>query len=142
MNLRLPAIAAAAPERIGAAAPGNAHTVLIVEDNDDERETLRVALELAGHRVIHAASGQAALAEMRRARPSVAFIDIGLPDMDGYALARSMRSQHDGPLALFALTGYAAAADVERAKQAGFDRHLTKPVEVNELAAIVSHAVS
>jgi CheY-like chemotaxis protein len=101
-----------------------------------------MALELHGHRVVYAGDARTALEEVRRTRPSVAFIDIGLPDMDGYDLAREIRARHDGEVALFALTGYGAAADVQRAAEAGFRRHLTKPVPVNELAALIEGAVS
>jgi CheY-like chemotaxis protein len=101
-----------------------------------------MALELHGHRVLQAADGPSALAELRSGRPSVAFIDIGLPGMDGYELARAIQAQCDGQMTLFALTGYGAPADARRAREAGFARHLTKPVEVNELAAIVARAVS
>jgi CheY-like chemotaxis protein len=62
--------------------------------------------------------------------------------MDGYELARAIRAQHDDRVALFALTGYGSAADAQRARQAGFMQHLTKPVAINELAAIVARAVS
>jgi CheY-like chemotaxis protein/anti-sigma regulatory factor (Ser/Thr protein kinase) len=141
-TVRLPALAAGAGS--ASAEPGaiEPRTVLIVEDNDDERESLRLALEQHGHRVLHAGDARSALAEIRSGRPSVALIDIGLPGMDGYALARAIRSQHDGTLALVALTGYGAPADVDRAREAGFALHLTKPVEANQLAAIVSRAVS
>jgi signal transduction histidine kinase len=120
---------------------GPARTVLLVEDNADERETLRVALELHGHRVLQAGDAHSALAVLRTGHPSVAIIDIGLPGMDGYGLARELRSRHN-ELALVALTGYGTVADARRAKEAGFQRHLTKPIEVAELAAIISRAVS
>ncbi len=75
--------------------------------------------------------------------PRVALVDIGLPGVDGYALAREVHARFDGAApALIALTGYGADEDVRRAKEAGFARHLTKPVEVAELAAIVSRTVS
>ena len=141
-TVRLPAIHAVARAQPAAASHGAQRTVLIVEDNADERETLRMALELHGHRVVQAGDARSALAEVRRSRPSVAFIDVGLPDMDGYALARAIRAEHPGNVALFALTGFGTAADVRQAQEAGFRQHLTKPVEVNELAAIVSRAVS
>ncbi len=141
-TVRLPAMHAAPPAQAPEGAGGVQRTILVVEDNDDERESLRMALELQGHRVLQAADAPGALAQVRSARPSVAFIDIGLPGIDGYELARAIRAQYDGRIQLFALTGYGAPADVQRARDAGFAQHFTKPVEVNELAAIVSRAVS
>jgi signal transduction histidine kinase len=118
-------------------------TVLLVEDNVDERETLRVALELHGHRVLQAGDARSALEQIRSGHPSIALIDIGLPGMDGYHLAREIHSSVDGKKpVLIALTGYGSAEDARRASDAGFVTHLTKPVEVSELAAIVSRAVS
>jgi len=70
----------------------------------------------------------------------VAVIDIGLPGMDGYGLARRIRSEYNGRIALVALTGYGAEQDVRRAQEAGFEIHLTKPVDPADLAALVSGA--
>ncbi len=143
-TVRLPATAA--PATAGTAAGltvRNAQTVLVVEDNADERESLRVALELHGHRVLQAWDARSALEAIQRGQPHVALVDIGLPGVDGYALAREVRARFNGAApALIALTGYGADEDVRRAKEAGFARHLTKPVEVAELAAIVSRTVS
>ena len=141
-TVRLPLSASVSDRAAEFLKAGARCTVLVVEDNTDERESLRVALELHGHRVLHAGDAEAALAKVRSEKPSVAFIDIGLPGMDGYGLARELRSAYDGEVALVALTGYGSAEDARRAKEAGFVRHLTKPVEVSELAAIVSRTVS
>jgi CheY-like chemotaxis protein len=137
--VRIPAIAAAeqAPRK-PAARKARPQQILVVEDNDDARESLRVALELEGHRVLHAADAPSALEQIRRAKPPVAIIDIGLPGMDGYALARAIRSEVDGTIRLIALTGYGTSADVRRALDAGFDSHLTKPVDIADLAGIIS----
>jgi signal transduction histidine kinase/CheY-like chemotaxis protein len=141
-TVRIPTVVAPVATEPAAAARASAQTVLIVEDNEDERESLRMALELEGHRVLQAADARSALAEVRAGKPNVAFIDIGLPGADGYALAQAIRAEHGERVALFALTGFGAPADVQRARQAGFRAHLTKPVAVNELAAIVARAVS
>jgi signal transduction histidine kinase len=138
----IPAIDAPPAPQEAAAAASAPCTVLVVEDNEDERESLRLALELCGHRVLQAPDAPSALAALQRERPAVALIDIGLPGMDGYDLARAIRARHDAGIRLFALTGYGSPADARRALEAGFARHLTKPVEVNELAALVSHALS
>ena len=141
-TVRMPAVAPPVATETAAAVRVSAQTVLVVEDNEDERESLRMALELEGHRVLQAGDARSALAEVRAGKPSVAFIDIGLPGADGYALAQAIRAEHGERVALFALTGFGAPADVQRAREAGFRAHLTKPVAVNELAAIVARAVS
>jgi signal transduction histidine kinase len=121
---------------------GASRTVLVVEDNADERETLRVALELHGHRVLQASDARSALEQIASGRPSIALIDIGLPGTDGYELARQVQARFDGAKpVLVALTGYGSEEDARRAQKAGFVRHLTKPVEVADLAAIVSRTV-
>ena len=134
-TVRLPAVAAAAqPERPAAAAdPTIARAILVVEDNDDERDSLRVALELRGHSVLHAADGLAALEVLRRHRPPAAILDIGLPGMNGYELARQARLAFGPEVRLIALTGYGGKSEERQAKQAGFDVFLTKPVDMAEL---------
>ena len=143
-TVRLPAIEPARTSDPGdAPKPGVARTVLIVEDNVDERETLRMALELHGHRVLQAGDAPSALEQIAAGRPSIAFVDIGLPGADGYELAREVRARFDGPRpVMVALTGYGSEEDARRARDAGFVRHLTKPVAVSELAAIVARTVS
>ncbi|MEA3191697.1 MAG: hypothetical protein QOD26_30 [Betaproteobacteria bacterium] len=115
----------------GPAAPGR--DILIVEDNADARETLRRLLELQGHRVRVAAEGMAALETMRSAPPEVALVDIGLPGMDGYELARRVRASGTKRILLIALTGYGLAEDRRRTAEAGFDLHLVKPVDYEKL---------
>ncbi len=111
--------------------PGAALQVLIVEDNRDAAESLRMLLELQGYRVAVAHTGGAALESARRLRPDLVLCDIGLPGgMDGYAVARALRADSFPPsLRLIALTGYGQEEDQRRAYEAGFDRHLTKPVD-------------
>ena len=139
-TVRLPAIAGRAPaeERIAPAPAGPAETILVVEDNADARESLCLALELRGHRVLPAADGLAALEVMERERPRVAVLDIGLPGMDGYELARRMRAALGDAIVLVALTGYGAARDGDEAVKAGFDRHLIKPVDVEALLRVLA----
>ncbi len=139
-TVRLPAIAGppAAADRRAPAAAGPAETILVVEDNADARESLCLALELRGHRVLPAADGAAALEVLERERPRVAVLDIGLPGMDGYELARRMRAAMGDAIVLVALTGYGAAQDGAEAAKAGFDRHLIKPVDVEELVRVLA----
>ena len=110
--------------------PARACRVLLVEDNADSAESLRTLLELSGYTVEVATDGPSALAAARTFRPEVVLCDIGLPgDMDGYALASALRRGTDGRPYLIALTGYGQPADRDRALEAGFDRHLTKPAD-------------
>jgi CheY-like chemotaxis protein/two-component sensor histidine kinase len=108
---------------------------LVVEDNDDAREMLRTLLELDGHTVYEAANGIAALASALEHRPDIAIVDIGLPEMDGYEVARRLRASESlKGIKLIALTGYGQADDARRAHEAGFDLYIVKPVEPERLA--------
>jgi signal transduction histidine kinase len=106
--------------------------VLVVDDSVDACEMLRAVLERAGHYVAMALDGPSALQAASTFEPQVGILDIGLPGMDGYELARQLRRSH--PLIrLIALTGYGQPADAQTAERAGFDRHCTKPVEIASL---------
>ena len=112
--------------------------VLVVEDNRDVRDMLRLQLEMDGHDVEEAGDGQAAVRMATRMKPDVALVDIGLPILDGYEVARRIRnSAEGGAIRLIAVTGYAQPDDVERAKQAGFDEHLAKPVDPTTLSLLL-----
>ena len=104
--------------------------ILIADDNRDAADTMGMLLELGGHEVIVAHSGNQALELGRQRRPDVVILDIGMPDLNGYDVARTARNEEWGKSAyLIALTGWGQAEDKERARLAGFDRHLTKPVD-------------
>jgi CheY-like chemotaxis protein len=134
LTVRLPAIAAPRDARSAAvSAPTAARDILIVEDNPDARESLRRLLELQGHRVRVAAEGRSALAAIRAAAPEVALVDLGLPGMDGYELARLIRAEARRRILLIALTGYGAPEDRRRSAESGFDLHLVKPLDGEEL---------
>jgi len=115
--------------------------MLVVEDNPDAAESLLMLLELKGHRVTTAPDGMAALAAMRAQRPDVLLVDIGLPGIDGYEVARRIRRdpQLGHPL-LVALTGYGLEEDRQRALAAGFDQLLVKPVDLGLLEAVLARA--
>jgi len=136
----IPAPAAAAAVVAGPAAAPRGRDVLIVEDNADARAALCELLEIAGHRVRAESDGPSGLAAALAAPPEVALIDVGLPGIDGYEVARRIRAAGNGgsrPL-LIALTGYGAPEDRQRALDAGFDRHLVKPVDWPTLATILT----
>jgi PAS domain S-box-containing protein len=113
--------------------------ILVVEDNRDAAESLGMLLDLSGHRVELAYSGQEGLDAARRFRPDVAICDIGLPGgMDGYDLARALRACKEAAGArLIALSGYGQDEDKRRAREAGFDEHLTKPVDPGALIKLL-----
>ncbi|HEX4927898.1 MAG TPA: response regulator, partial [Burkholderiales bacterium] len=120
-------------------APAARKRVLVVEDSDDIRETMRLLLSQWGHEVAIAASGEDGLEHITRERPDVAIIDIGLPGMSGYELAQRIRAMPDASaMRLIALTGYGQPADGERAREAGFDEHLLKPLAPQLLRATVA----
>lgn len=125
-----------------ATAPLTAQRVLLVDDNEDAAVTSAALLRQIGHDVHVAHSAAEALALGRRHAPAVAILDIGLPDMDGYALAAALREEAGAaPLRLVALTGYGQKADVERARAAGFDVHLTKPASADDLRRALAPAI-
>lgn len=111
--------------------------VLVVEDNLDSAETLEQIISMWGHEVRLAHDGAGALRLAREFRPQVILLDIGLPDMDGYAVAHRLRGEDLGGDVLVALTGYGEAQDRARAREAGFDRHLTKPVAPDALQGLL-----
>ena len=130
-TVRLPAVPDAenARPRKAWAAPVRPLRILIVEDNDDVRTMLGRALAIEGHHVREARDGATGIAMAAAERPDAALIDIGLPDVDGYEVARRLRADDAaGRTALIAVTGYGQQEDQRRARDAGFDVHLTKPV--------------
>ena len=116
-----------------------ARHILIIEDNDDTRQMLHEALAFSGHDVREARDGTTGLALAAQAPPDVALIDIGLPGMDGYEVARRLRAAPGGRrVGLIAITGYGQAEDQRRAYEAGFDAHLTKPVAPERLRQVMA----
>jgi CheY-like chemotaxis protein len=115
--------------------------VLIIEDQPDAREALRSVLELDGHLVEEAADGEEGLQRLLAWRPDIAFVDLGLPRLDGYGIARAVREMPGGGrLFLVALTGYGQREDRRRVVEAGFDLHLVKPVEYEQLLRALADA--
>jgi CheY-like chemotaxis protein len=144
--VRLPALAAAAPPegprdaepRSERRADGGARCVLVVDDNADAKDSLARGLALLGYEPVTASDGPEALALAMTRRPSIALLDIGLPVMDGYELARRLRATADlGCLKIVALTGYGLAADRARALAAGFDEHVVKPASLEVIQEVI-----
>ena len=112
--------------------------VLVVEDNTDSRELLESLLKLEGYEVLAAPDGIQGYEAIVSQQPDVALVDIGLPGMDGYEVARKVRAKlHDRPIQLVALTGYGRAIDREKVFAAGFNEHLVKPVDPTDLARVL-----
>jgi CheY-like chemotaxis protein len=122
--------------------PRGARRVLIVEDQDDAREMLRVLIESAGHIVLEEVDGTSAVRAIEREHPDIAFIDIGLPAMNGYEVARSVRQNRSlDDVVLVALTGYGRDTDIQAANAAGFDAHVTKPADFHLIDEILARKI-
>jgi len=139
--VRLPLAAAPARVEVVPAAAPRSHRILVIEDNLDAAESLRLALELEGHEVAVAHDGPQGIARARELTPEVVLCDIGLPGMDGYAVAKALRRENGlRDTLLVALTGYALPEDERRAAEAGFDAHLTKPATVEGVQEVMGRA--
>jgi PAS domain S-box-containing protein len=112
--------------------------VVVVEDNEDVREMMKELLEDMGHEVELASDGLSGAAKLMALRPDVALVDVGLPGIDGYEVARRVRaSLEGGALYMVALTGYGGAEARAQAREAGFNLHLSKPVQISDLIRIL-----
>jgi CheY-like chemotaxis protein len=132
--------ASVVPARLGVRvhAAGSARRVLVVDDNEDAAESLADFLRMLGHGVDVAYDGPSALAKIGASAPDVVFCDIGLPGMSGYDIARAVRANGIDRVQLVAISGYVRAEDVKRALETGFDRHLAKPPDPDEIARVLA----
>ncbi len=139
----VPSSATDGPSPTGATRPGGAATggprrVLVIEDNADAAESMQEMLQLAGYEVAVAYDGPDGVARARTFRPDVVFCDIGLPGLDGFAVARTLRADASAAgTRLVALSGYALPDDVQRAAEAGFERHIAKPASFEKLMDVL-----
>jgi signal transduction histidine kinase len=130
--------AAALDSDAGAEAVQVRRRILVADDNSDALESLATLLELSGHEVFSAANGALALESAERHLPEVALLDIGMPKLDGYEVARRIRAQPWGRrITLVALTGWGQESDRRRSGEAGFDSHLVKPLDLDKLTALL-----
>jgi CheY-like chemotaxis protein len=112
--------------------------ILVVDDNADAADSLAMLLQLAEHETVTAYSGPEAIEAARREKPNAVFLDIGLPGMSGYDVARAMRADPAlAGVALVALTGWGSDNDQQRATEAGFDYHLTKPAGIEQVYEVL-----
>jgi signal transduction histidine kinase len=145
VTVELPQMPAPAQAASPAGAPSapSPRRILIVEDSRDSRDMLRYLLERAGHEVHEAADGPSGVDAILKVRPDIALVDVGLPGLDGYEVARRVRAALAGrAVRLVALTGYGLPEDHRRSQEAGFDAHLVKPVDPARLAAVLAVPVS
>jgi len=143
--IRLPVLtqSSPAPARvIQAVPPEHPHVrrrILVVDDNLDSAESMTMMLKLSGHDVAMAHDGLEAVKLAREFQPDVALLDLGMPKLDGYEAARSIREQSWGQdMMLVALTGWGQAEDKRRSREAGFDAHLVKPIDFDALEELVA----
>jgi len=147
-TVRLPAAAPAAselppPAPLSGAAPTAGLRVLVADDNVDFAESLQTAFEMVGIEVSTVADGRSALAAAQARPPDIAILDIGMPGLNGYDLARALRSDPATTgIVLFAVSGWGQASDKALASQAGFDRHFVKPVTLETLLGAMAEAVA
>jgi CheY-like chemotaxis protein len=115
--------------------------ILIVDDNADAAEMMGDILRSEGHDVAVAHDGAAGLQQFGQFHPELAILDLGLPEIDGYSLARQVRAEPEfRTTPLIALSGYTQAEDIERSREAGFTHHLAKPADWKRLEAIIASA--
>jgi CheY-like chemotaxis protein len=141
-SVRLPMVAALheAPVREAPAPAAEPRRVLVADDLADAAEMLRLMLDSRGHEVRVANDGAQAIAIAKEFRPDIALLDIGMPRVDGYEAAREIRRALGTGIVLVALTGWGQEEHRQRAREAGFDHHLTKPAEPEELEALIKSA--
>ncbi|MDF3009833.1 MAG: response regulator, partial [Burkholderiales bacterium] len=122
-------------------APRRLHKILLIEDNDDARRTLSLALQMSGHQVYAAPDGKAGIETADAVDPEVAVIDIGLPGINGYQVGEDLRRKpaHEA-MVLIALTGYGQPDSLRRARDAGFDEYITKPIDPDRLMRLIDVA--
>lgn len=123
--------------------PGGGRRVLVADDNEDSCETMAMLLEALGNEVRVAHDGAQAVEQAGDFRPHVALLDIGMPRVDGYEAARRIRAEEWGKaIVLVALTGWGQDEDRRRSQEAGFDRHLIKPVDIEALQRVLAATVA
>ncbi len=117
----------------------SAQRVMIVDDNEDAAEMLGMLLETTGHETCVITESPAAIAAARAFRPEVVVLDLGMPVLDGFEIARALRADDElRDVVLVALTGWGADEDRERCRDAGFDHHLTKPVTASTVHKLLA----
>jgi CheY-like chemotaxis protein len=147
-RISLPLVATCAEEPAAAPAPAPARAdgglrILVADDNRDAAETMGLLLEMMGHEVRRVHDGAAAVEAAAEFQPQLVLMDIGMPGLNGYEACRRVRAQSGGKLpTLVAVTGWGQQHDVQTAREAGFDHHLVKPVDMETLMRVVEDCVA
>jgi len=132
--------AAADPPKVAAPGPVQRRRALVLDDNRDAADTLAMMLELLGHDVQRLYDPHQAVAGVERFNPDIVFLDIGMPGISGYDVARALReTEHGATPVLVAVTGWGQPEDLRRTREAGFDHHLVKPPELDEIRRLCSN---
>jgi len=118
------------------------HRILVVDDNEDAADSLATLLEVLGYQVRVAYDGPEAIAAADEFRPEAGLLDIGLPRLSGYDIARHIRSTRGTEVLLVAITGWGQEEDRRRAREAGFDHHFTKPADFERLVSLVGQELA
>jgi signal transduction histidine kinase len=138
--VQAPALALTSASTRSAGNPMAGRRIVVIDDNEDANRSLSILLEVAGHEVTSAFDGPGGLQLIKSMDAEVVILDIGLPTMDGYEVARRLRDdQATSAVYLVALTGYGQASDIEQAQQAGFDAHLLKPARLDDVLKLLTH---
>lgn len=128
---------ASLPSERAAACPG-AHRILVVDDNRDAADSLEMVLRAYGHEVLVAYDGLEAVEATHSFRPDIVLLDIGLPKLNGFDVARRIRASRGDQVLLIAVTGWGQEEDRRKSREAGFDHHLTKPVDFTVLLNLIA----
>ena len=124
------------------ARPPESRRVLVVDDNEDAADSLATLLDVVGYQVKVAYDGPEAIEAADAFRPDAALLDIGLPHLSGYDIARHIRGTRGQEVLLVAITGWGAEEDRRRAREAGFDHHFTKPADFERLVGLLGQSLS
>ena len=128
---------------VAAAAAAGRRRILVVDDNEDAATSLAMLLEQLGHEVVIASDGQDGIAKAATFRPHIAFLDLGMPRMGGVETAKRLRTLPDGgQTILIALTGWGQEHDLQRTREAGFDHHVLKPIELDSIEELFSARIA
>ena len=122
---------------MGQSTQHSATRILVVDDNEDAANSLATLLEVVGYRVRIAYDGPEGIEAADEFEPAVALLDIGLPKLSGYDIARHVRGKRGGEVLLVAITGWGQEDDRRRAREAGFDHHFTKPADFDKLLSLI-----
>ncbi|HUP31080.1 MAG TPA: response regulator [Usitatibacter sp.] len=127
---------------MGQSTPLSAPRILVVDDNEDAANSLATLLEVMGYTVRIAYDGPEGIEAADEFEPAVALLDIGLPKLSGYDIARHVRGKRGGKVLLVAITGWGQEDDRNRAREAGFDHHFTKPADFDKLLSLIDQELA